>query len=56
MEALLDNLVGALGLRNSYTIVVLNPRWSATQPSHAYRVGFSDPELKLLVAQVRYNV
>lgn len=36
-------------------MLVLNPKWSPSLPSYAYRVGFSEYELKLLQQQVGYR-
>lgn len=48
----MDSFVGALGLERSYTMLVVNPKWSPSLPSYTYRIGFSEPELRLLHAQV----
>lgn len=52
MEALVDSFVGALGLEKSYTLVVINPKWSPSLPSYNYRIGFSEAEIRLLNEQV----
>jgi hypothetical protein len=52
MEALVDSFIGALGLEKSYTMLVLNPRWSPSLPSYNYRIGFSEAEIRLLNEQV----
>ena len=48
MEAFISHFVTSLGLDRKYTILVLNPTWSTTQPSYGYRQGLSAPELKFL--------
>jgi hypothetical protein len=47
-----DSFIGALGLDRSYTLLVVNPKWSPSLPSYTYRIGFSEPELRLLHGQV----
>lgn len=53
MEAFVDSFIGALGLEKSYSLLVLNPKWSPSLPSYNYRIGFSEAEVRLLNAQVR---
>jgi hypothetical protein len=53
MEEFVDSFIGALGLERSYTLLVINPKWSPSLPSYTYRIGFSEPELRLLHEQVR---
>jgi hypothetical protein len=53
MEEFVDSFIGALGLDRSYTLLVINPKWSPSLPSYTYRIGFSEPELRLLHEQVR---
>lgn len=53
MEGFVDSFIGALGLDRSYTMLVVNPKWSPSLPSYTYRIGFSEPELRLLHEQVR---
>lgn len=47
-EPFVDSFIAALGLDKSYTLLVLNPKWSASLPSYGYRIGFSEHELRLL--------
>lgn len=47
-EPFVDSFIHALGLDKSYTLLVLNPKWSASLPSYGYRAGFSEHELRLL--------
>eukprot|EP00879_Flechtneria_rotunda_P026397 GHRR01028144.1.p1 GENE.GHRR01028144.1~~GHRR01028144.1.p1 ORF type:complete len:283 (+),score=46.69 GHRR01028144.1:1122-1970(+) len=53
LEPFIDSFITALGLDRGYTVLVVNPKWSASLPSYAYRLGFSDYELQLLNQQVR---
>jgi hypothetical protein len=52
MEGFVDSFIGALELERSYTMLVVNPKWSPSLPSYTYRIGFSEPELRLLHEQV----
>lgn len=52
MEGFIDSFVDAIGLARSYTLLVLNPKWSPSLPSYTYRIGFSEAELRLLHEQV----
>ena len=49
----MDSFIGALGLEKSYTMLVLNPRWSPSLPSYNYRIGLREAEIRLLNEQVR---
>jgi hypothetical protein len=50
MEAFVDNFLLSLGLgAKSYSLVVLNPTWSASQPVYGYRVGMSQSEMDALL-------
>jgi len=50
MEAFVDNFVASLGLAQfSYTLVVINPTWSISEPVYGYRLGMSQPELDTLM-------
>eukprot|EP00879_Flechtneria_rotunda_P012231 GHRR01012773.1.p1 GENE.GHRR01012773.1~~GHRR01012773.1.p1 ORF type:complete len:1051 (+),score=372.66 GHRR01012773.1:153-3305(+) len=51
LEPFIDSFITALGLDRGYTVLVVNPKWSASLPSYAYRLGFSDYELQLLNQQ-----
>ncbi|EFJ49585.1 hypothetical protein VOLCADRAFT_89945 [Volvox carteri f. nagariensis] len=46
MEVLVDHFVTALGLENSYSLVVLNPNWHADEPVYGYRLGISSQEMQ----------
>lgn len=48
LEPFIDSFIGALGLNRAYTMLVLNPKWSASLPAYGYRIGFSEYELRLL--------
>ncbi|GIL57470.1 hypothetical protein Vafri_12700 [Volvox africanus] len=48
MEGLMDHFVMALGLENSYSLVVLNPTWHVDEPVYGYRLGMSSAELQAL--------
>ncbi|KAF6255218.1 hypothetical protein COO60DRAFT_237950 [Scenedesmus sp. NREL 46B-D3] len=48
LEPFVDSFIGALGLSRAYTMLVLNPKWSASLPAYGYRIGFSELELHLL--------
>jgi hypothetical protein len=48
LEPFVDSFIGALGLNRAYTMLVLNPKWSASLPAYGYRIGFSEYELRLL--------
>lgn len=52
MEAFIDSFVEGLGLDSAYTLVVVNPKWSASLASYGFRAGFSTEELALLQEQV----
>lgn len=52
MEEFVDSFISALGLDRSYTLLVINPKWSPSLPSYTYRIGFSEAELRLLHEQV----
>jgi len=53
MEDFVDSFIEALGLDRSYSMLVINPKWSPSLPSYSYRIGFSEAELRLLHEQVR---
>eukprot|EP00955_Chlamydomonas_euryale_P046045 353304-Chlamydomonas_euryale.AAC.10 len=48
MEALMDHFVTSLGLSKHYTVVVLNPAWSASEAAYSYRLGLSLQEINLI--------
>lgn len=48
LEPFVDSFIGALGLNRAYTMLVLNPKWSASLPAYGYRIGFSEYELRIL--------
>lgn len=48
LEPFVDSFIGSLGLEKGYTMLVLNPKWSASLPSYGYRIGFSEFELRVL--------
>jgi hypothetical protein len=52
MEQFIDGFLASLGLENSYTLLVMNPKWSVSLPPYSYRVGFSEQEMRLLAEQV----
>ena len=41
MEHFVDVFLGFLGLSSSYSILVINPTWSPTEPRYGYRKGIS---------------
>lgn len=47
----MDGFLASLGLSDGYTMLVMNPKWSASLPSYSYRVGFSEEEVKVLVEE-----
>ena len=53
MESFVDGFLNSLGLQTSYTLVVLNPKWSASMPAYGYRMGFSELEVTLLAKQLQ---
>jgi hypothetical protein len=53
MESFMDGFLNSLGLQNTYSLVVLNPKWSASMPAYGYRMGFSELEVKLLAQQLQ---
>ncbi|GAX80726.1 hypothetical protein CEUSTIGMA_g8161.t1 [Chlamydomonas eustigma] len=48
MEAFINHFVESIGLIAQYTIVVVNPTWSTSEPAYGYRQGVSDKELEYL--------
>lgn len=52
MEAFIDSFVEGLGLDQGYTMIVVNPKWSAQLASYGFRAGFSNDELEMLQRQV----
>ena len=48
MEAFVDHFVHSLGLSTQYTMVVLNPTWTASEPMYGYRQGVSQKELEYI--------
>lgn len=56
MEAFVDSFILGMGLERSYTLLVINPKWSPSLPSYTYRIGFSEPELRLLHEQVDVDI
>jgi len=53
MDAFVESFVEALGLADGgYTLLVLNPSWSAGLASYAYRAGFTAEEIEQLHGQL----
>lgn len=48
LEPFVDSFIRALGLNRAYTMLVLNPKWSASLPAYGYRIGFSEYELRMM--------
>ena len=45
MEAFIDHFVTSIGLSEQYTMLVINPTWSVSEPKYGYRQGVSQKEL-----------
>lgn len=52
MEPFVDSFVEGLGLDRGYTMIVVNPKWSANLASYGFRAGYSVDEMALLQSQV----
>ena len=51
MEPFIDSFVEGLGLDHGYTMIVVNPKWSANLASYGFRAGFSIDEMTMLQSQ-----